>query len=471
MATFIYHEIEKALRDEILSGQRAPGSKMPSIRELCKDRSVSKSTAIKAYQQLESELLIESRPRSGYYVCRKTEVDKTSGALPSGHDPVFVNFDEVLVDIMDRGAPFDILPGVPRADDNDELKRCMARAFRQQTSYEAMYYDDPDGLPALRREIARHVQRGGGNLSQDDIVVTNGCQHALMIALMATAKAGDTVVVEAPAFYGVFQAIEALGLRCIEVPSLAECDSNLGLLEATLNRWQPAAFVCFPNFATPTGSIMPEATKAATVALCHNHGVAIIEDDIYGELYFGLSRPRTLYSYCDNGNVLLCSSFSKSLSRDLRIGWLIPGKHINAARRLKIASSISISQSVQKGIAQYMIEGHLQRWVGEKRSELSQRVAETQMLIANTLPTVASVSTPAGGLSLWVEFDPSVDTLMLYKRLRGSDISITPGGLFSVKQRFGHCIRLSFEHPWTADRINALRAIGAEITALSATTD
>ncbi len=464
MADFLYQQLYQALSDEIQRGQRAVGERMPSVRQLCELRSVSRATVLNTYGRLEAEGLIEARPRSGYFVCAKA-LSSNAGLQPPRLSqpeatPVPVTASQVMVDIMDQGAAFDLISEHEKASGNEHLRRCMARAQRQQTAEEQLYYNEPTGLLALRDQLSARLAQGGSSVDANALIITQGCQNALMLALMATTTRGDVVAIESPGFYGVIQLLELLGLKALELPSSAEQGLSPEALELALQHWDIKAVVVSPCYSTPTGSCMPESHKERLLSMTQSRGIPIIEDDIYGELCFGLERPRTLHSYDRYGSVLLCSSFSKNLSRDLRIGWIAPGRYFERVKQLKLITSLATSISVQKGVSYFLQEGGFDRHLRLRRQQLQQQCQQLLSLIPALLPQASSCSQPQGGLSLWVEFPQQVDTLELYQAAREQQIIITPGRLFTAQERYRNALRLSFSAPWTASRIDALTRLG-----------
>ena len=463
MKYHLYQKITDVFRSEIEDGLRKPGDRMPSLRELCLARNISKSTVLSAYGRLEAEGLLESRPRSGYFVkIRPRTVAPVAAQQASNPEsaPLPVSTDQVVIDIMERGAAFDLLPHTEREADNIELRRCIARAYRRQSSYQQNYYDPPQGSRALRQQIVSRLHGSGSHLDCDNIAITSGCQNALLMALMASTRPGDVVAIESPGFYGAIQLIEALGLQIMELPSRPTSGVNYEAMALVLKRWNVNALIVSPCYSTPTGSCIKETDKQRILALCLDRGITIIEDDIYGELYFGLDRPRTLHSYDQSGSVLLCSSFSKCLSRDLRIGWIAHGKFKDQIKRLKIVTSLSTSSTLQTGLADYMQRGLFERHLRQKRIRLAMQCGQLQDLIPKLLPTAVSWTQPEGGLSLWLELPGPVDTTQLYRKAQTEGITITPGALFSSQQNYANFLRLSFAHAWSDERIAALKKIG-----------
>jgi DNA-binding transcriptional MocR family regulator len=201
---------------------------------------------------------------------------------------------------------------------------------------------------------------------------------------------------------------------------------------------------------------MPEASKQQVLSLCQTHDIAIIEDDIYGELYFGLQRPRSIYSYDEQGIVLLCSSFSKMLSRDLRLGWIAAGRYSEAVSKLKLATTLASSRVSQQGLSQYIAEGGLDRHLRRTRLQYRKRCQQLLGLVRLYFPMALSCSQPDGGLALWVELPNDADTVKLYNLARLKGIVLTPGRLFTAQERYRNFLRISFAHPWTEARQQAL---------------
>lgn len=475
MTVYLYHQLEQELRQLIASGQLGAGEKIPSVRQLSHAKALSKSTVLTALARLEAEGFIEAKPRSGYFVvdqnsARVLQIPETSQpeikAVPAKH---------LLMDIMAQGAAFDLLsPSVvdnhQRFDDgcNQQLKRCLARAQRQQSCREQLYYDEPGGNLALRQALAQHISHGGKKINARQLLITSGCQNSLLLALMATTKPGDVVAVESPGFYGSLQLIESLGLKVLELP----CDAQTGLspqaLELALQHWSIKALIVTPNFATPMGSSLPEQAKLNLINLAEQYQFAIIEDDIYGDLHFSLQRPRSLYSYDSADNVILCGSFSKSVSRDLRLGWIVAGKWSDDIKRLKLVTGIASSQTLQQGLLQFMQEGSLYKHAKQKRRQLQQQHQELQQLIAQHLSMAVSCSQAEGGLTVWLELPKEINSLDLYNQAKEQQVLLTPGGLFSLQDSYSNFLRLSFAHPWNESRIAAFQKVAVIIDAMLA---
>jgi DNA-binding transcriptional MocR family regulator len=462
MKRTLYQQLIDQLTDEINSGVLQPGQKLPSIRELCRQQNISKSTVLTAYSFMLSTELLEVRSRSGYFVSKKPNnsilTSKQAASNPES-TPVSVATDHVILKVMEQGAAFDLRPGADEEASNIELKRCLARAYRHQTIKQQNYYDEPQGHYSLREIIAGRMHSGGSHVTADEIIITNGCQSSLMLALMATTNPGDTVAIESPGFYGTIAILELLNLKIMELPCDPIAGINIHSMAANFKRWSVTALIVSPNYSTPTGACISNNDKQKISEICKLSGTTIIEDDIYGELYFSGSRPRTLHSFYPD-NVILCSSFSKSLSPDLRIGWIVGGKHTKTVSRLKVTTSLASNSVVQQGVHDYIQRGLLDAHLRKKRLQLRAQCTQLTQMIAKAIPDAVSFTLPQGGLSLWLELPEYVSSLDLYKQCLVEGITITPGPMFTSQQKYLNFIRLSYAHSWTDNRKAALSSLG-----------
>ncbi len=468
-SSFRYQQLENQLLDAINSQRLRNGERLPSVRSLCQQHQVSKATVLHALQRLEAQGLIEARPRSGFYVTRRPPPLNTPQARALQSSPAPVTIPDLLLDIMQRGAAFDLVPGEARQSETTTgvvtLNRAISRALRRARGDSAQYYDEPAGLPALREQIALRLAQRGYAASAADLCITAGCQNALFLALMACCEAGDAVAVESPGFYGALQLLQQLNLKVVEIPSSADSGMDMDALATALSRWPVKACIVSPAYSTPAGALMPAASRQRLMALAGQYDLAVIEDDIYADTAF-TRIPDPLKAADPDGRVILCSSFSKTLSRDLRLGWIAGGRWHERIVHLKLVTQLASGRAIQQGVADYLADGsyssHLRRQHYRLRQQRDQLMEQLKRW-----PLAVNVSQPQGGLTLWAELPPQTDTRALYSTALAHGIVITPGPLFSASGHYAHCLRFSFAHEWTAARQQALVTLGqrlAEIT-------
>ena len=481
MASLRYQQVELWIRQGIQEQRWKAGERLPSIRTLCEQFGVSKITVQHAFQRLEAQRLVEARPRSGYFVLEPVqcspERNKDRCDLPKRvSEPADVTVHNLLLDVMERGAAFDLCPpsnliaeGAPliatdaleRQTGLTALNRSLGRALRRQQNRQHSYYDQPAGEASLRFQVSERYRRRSTVLGVDDICISNGCQHSLFLALMAVCKAGDVVAVETPGFYGVLQLLEQLQIKVVEIPVIPTQGMDIQALEQAVNRWPVRAVIITPAFATPIGALMPDTARRRLMALANEQDLAIIEDDIYAETAMGtmnsavdVELPLPLKALDSEQRVILCGSYSKCLSKDLRLGWVAGGRWHASIVRLKLVSQLASNRSHQQGLADFIEDGGLVRHLKRYRQALvEQRDQLLQQLIQWP---VSDIHIPTGGLTVWITLPESTDTLKLYGKALMSGIVITPGPLFSASGAYRNCLRLSYAHQWTRERRKGL---------------
>jgi DNA-binding transcriptional MocR family regulator len=205
---------------------------------------------------------------------------------------------------------------------------------------------------------------------------------------------------------------------------------------------------------------MPDKNKAELAGLLAGYHVPLIEDDVYGDLSFSQQRPKVVKAFDDKGLTILCSSFSKTLAPGYRVGWMTPGKFKDAIEHQKILSNIATATPPQMAVAEFLACGGYDHHLRKVRRGYARHVSLMSDSIARYFPEGTKVSHPAGAFFLWVEMPEHVDSLSLYEHARGLGISIAPGPIFSVKEKYRNYIRLSAAY-WNAEIETAIRKIGS----------
>jgi DNA-binding transcriptional MocR family regulator len=301
----------------------------------------------------------------------------------------------------------------------------------------------------------------------EEIIITNGCMAAIDLCLRAVAREGDVILIESPTFLCYLQLIEDLNMRALEIPVDADTGFDLDLLRQALAQHDVKAALVNVNFHNPFGYVMSNDAKRQLVEIITGRGIPLIEDDIYGDLYFTETRPVPLKSFDREGLVLYCSSFTKSLAPDLRVGWTIPGRFKEKVKRIKFNSSVVNPQLNQVVTAGFLASGAYERHLRKMRNSLKKQAANMMMAIARYFPEGTRVSAPRGGICLWVELDRNVDSLLLFEMARKENIAIVPGNLCSVTDRYRHCIRLNYGYPWSERLEEGIRTLGRLVRELS----
>ena len=460
-----FHAAEQHILSRIGTGEFPPGARLPSLRAVSRGLSVSIATASRAYLELERKGLIEARPRSGYFVRRGV------GGLPEPRPvparpapPIAVNRSGLIAAALSGLGDSTLLPlGVvcpsPEVLPGPQLARIMAGVLRRGAGRDLDYCPIP-GLPALRRQVAFRCAAHGEAVSPDDVLITAGAMEALYIALRVLTRPGDAVAIPTPTYYCFLQLLETLGVRAVEVRSRPGAGVDPAELAAAVDRHQVAACVLCPNFNNPDGSLMPEAAKAEVVELLAARGVPLVEDDVYGDLPFGPGRPGTCKAHDRAGLVLSCSSFSKTLAPGWRVGWILPGRFMAEALRVKSSTNVSTAAPVQMALAEYLEGGRFERHLRGLRQVNQRTVASLRHCLSAEFPPGTRASDPQGGSHVWVELPPGGDGVDLFLKARAAGIGIVPGNVFSTRDEFRNFVRLSCGGLWTAKLRDGVRTLG-----------
>ena len=456
--------IEKMIAEDVLR----IGDKLPSVRVICEEYGISMGTAFQAYYQLEGKGLIESRPKSGYYVRFNHH---RLPALPELSTPDAmtsnVSVKEMIASIYTDIVAHDVInlalavPDVallPAA----KLNKSVVYALRN-TKDHCISYEHTQGNLELRKQVAKLAFNWGGKVKPDEVIISSGCLDAICLCLKAVTRNGDTVAVESPTYFGIYQAIESLGLKVVEIPAHPVTGVDIPALEKAIKKFKIKACVFVPNFNNPLGSCIPEANKKKLVDLITKHSVPLIEDDIYGELYFGKTRPKPCKFYDTKGWVMYCSSLSKSLTPGYRIGWVIPGRFFEELNQLKRIQNISCPTLTQAAMAHFLMHGRYEYHLKHLRKALHTQSLRYVQAIINYFPADTKVSRPHGGFILWLELNKKVDSFKLRTEAMKQHISIVPGKIFSAGHAYSNCIRISFGKPWSDDVDYALMMLGKMI--------
>ncbi|HUM66804.1 MAG TPA: PLP-dependent aminotransferase family protein [Chitinophagaceae bacterium] len=455
--------LEKMIAEDVLK----IGDKLPSVRVLSDEYGISMGTAFQAYYHLEGKGLIESRPKSGYYVRFN---QRRFLELPSIIQPDVLTHDvsvkEMISSIysdlaMNNDKIINLAMAVPDVSllPTAKINKSVMHVLRNNPDH-CINYEHTQGNLELRKQIAKLAFNWGGKVKPDEVLVTSGCLEAITICLRAVTKPGDTVAVESPNYFGIFQAIESLGLKVVEVSSCCVTGLDLDCLQEVIKKFPIKACVAIPNFNNPLGGCMPDENKKKLVDIIAKHNIPLIEDDIYGELYFGKNRPRTCKYYDTKGLVMHCSSLTKSLAPGYRIGWVIPGKFLEQVKQIKRIQNISSPTLTQAALAHFLQIGRYEYHLKSLRKALHTQCLRYMQGIVDYFPEGTKVSRPHGGFVLWVQLHKKVNAFKLRTEAMKHKISITPGKIFSASCNYSNCIRISFGKPWDDDADYGLMMLG-----------
>ena len=469
--TWLYQMLADEIARLIEAGTFRKAERIPSVRNLSRQKKVSISTVQQAYFLLEKKGLIEARHKSGYYVSdrRRTGLPEPEETSPRP-DPTRVSVHELVMMVLQDAHNRDLVqlgPAIPSPEvfASKKLNSTTISLIRELGG-QTLGYEMSPGSRELRVQIARLALNAGCDFSPDDIIITSGCTEAMDLALRAVCRPGDTVAIESPTYFGILQNLEALGLRALEIPTHPREGVSLDALRFALEHQPVRACLFVPNFNNPLGSCMPGENKKELLSLLNEFDVPLIENDISGELYFEGERPRATKSFDEQGRVILCSSFSKDLCPGFRLGWIVPGRSAEAVTRLKFSASLATATLPQLTMARFLAGGGYGHYLRRIKRAHKHNISAASRAVKLAFPKGTQVTQPSGGYLLWVKLPDTVDSLELYKAALKAGITIVPGPVFSARRQYRNFIRLNAAS-WSRPKEEAIARLGRIIEELS----
>ena len=472
-APYRYEETARFITDLVDHGMLIAGSRAPSLRQITRQRRVSLSTALQAYRVLEDRGILQARPQSGFYVAKGAPIlleTPTISRPPRRASTVSVA--GVIPKLLEYATDPSLIPlgcAIPDAKllAAGRLDRFLARAARAKGADYNMY-TVPKGDPRLRREIARRALRWGQMLSPDDIAITCGCSEALFLALSVVSRPGDTIGVESPTYFGFLQVLEALELKALELPTDARSGLDLAALQRGLRGGSIKACLFSSSFNNPLGCTMTDDRKTAVLELLAKYRTPLIEDDIYGDIYFGDERPKPYMALDPHGNTIYCSSFSKTIAPGYRIGWIATARYLAKILDRKFAFTMCGPALPQAAMAQFLGSGGYDSHLRRMRRTFSENIDRMIRTIDRAFPKGTRVSRPDGGFVLWLELPKLLASRELFEAALNKGVCFVPGDVFSTSHRYDNCLRVSCGSAWNARIEQGLETLGELACALLA---
>ncbi|MDI7274473.1 MAG: PLP-dependent aminotransferase family protein [Anaerolineae bacterium] len=318
-------------------------------------------------------------------------------------------------------------------------------------SEEALQYGLTEGFRPLRQMLAERARARGMPVDEENVLITSGSQQGLDLVGRALIDPGDTILVERPTYLGALQAWSAYGARYVSVP-LDDEGMCVDQAEETIREHRPKLVYAMPNFHNPAGVTMSLARRQDLVALAERYGVAIVEDDPYGELCYDGEPPPSLYAIDaaarapgDEGCVIRLSTFSKTLAPGMRLGWCIAPATVSRQLVMAKQGADLHSNAFCQAIAyEYCKRGLLEPHVEEIRATYRERRDAMLAALARHMPAGVQWTRPRGGLFIWLTLPPEVDCAALLEDACAEKVAFVPGVAFYADGGGRNTMRLTF---------------------------
>jgi DNA-binding transcriptional MocR family regulator len=275
------------------------------------------------------------------------------------------------------------------------------------------------------------------------------------------------VAVDCPGYWGIYSILQELNLKVLEIPVDHTHSIDLEALENAIRKADVKACLFMPNFSTPTGALMSDDKKNTLVKMLSAKNLPLIEDDVMGDIYFSKLRPRTCKSFDTRGNVMLCSSFSKTLGPGFRVGWCIPGKYKEEIVKVKKSHSLSSTTVMHSAIATFLEKGRFDLHMRKLRQAFQSNMLKYRDAILKYFPEDIGITLPHGGNSLWIQLNEKLDAFKLHHEAIKTGFCLIPGHVSNQNGRYTNYIRISYSMMYNQTIEKGLKTLGELVKSMA----
>lgn len=445
----LHEQISDFIKKKILNGEWTIGTKLPPQRTLAKWFQVNRSTIVTALEELTADGLLESKVGSGTIVVNNTWNLLASTPpdwiryVHSGiHEPNMKIIQEInkaetdssLIRLGTGELSPELLP-------TKQMKKIFQANVEQTFS---LSYSEPKGNLHLRKTVAEYLKTKGIQTSPESILIVSGGIQALQLISVGLLKKGSTILHETPSYLNSVHVFQSAGMNLLGVSMDNQgitCDS----IEKLKRQHHAALLYTIPTFHNPTGTLMSERRRNQLLRICQKESLPIIEDDVYGDLWFNQLPPKPLKANDQQGNVLYIGSVSKTLSPGLRIGWLVgPEPVIDRLADIKMQTDYGSSSLSQFAVNEWLKSGLYETYIHQTRKELKYRRDLTIHFLKEYFSDIATWNVPQGGFYIWLHLQTAISTRKLFATALQEGILLNPGIVYD-KNDLQH-LRLSYSY-------------------------
>jgi GntR family transcriptional regulator, regulator for abcA and norABC len=432
----LHQQIYDYMKQKIMNGEWTIGTKLPPQRNLAKLFQVNRSTIVIVLEELATDGLIESKVGSGTRVINNTWGLLVSTPPPdwgsyvnSGiHKPNITIIQEInkaetdpnMIRLGTGELSPDLLP-------NKKMGQILQIDNQQSLS---LGYMEPKGSLSLRKTVSAYLSGKGIKASPESILIVSGGLQALQLISIGLLKRGSTILHETPSYLNSVHVFQSAGMNLLGIPL-----DNEGIRNDSIGRMKrqhhAALLYTIPTFHNPTGTLMSDRRRAELLKECQKENIPIIEDDVYGDLWFEGPPPKPLKGNDTQGNVLYIGSVSKTLSPGLRIGWIVgPEPVIERLADIKMQTDYGSSSLSQYAVDKWLSSGMYEDFLKEIKVELTFRRDFTIQILEKYFSEIATWSIPKGGFYIWLKLQSGVSTRKLFNLSLREGILLNPGSVY-----------------------------------------
>ncbi len=415
---------------------------MPSIRKFALDHAVSRSTVVQAYDRLVAMGYLHSRLGSGFYVSNRPngQTSQDSTFQPDGAIDVVWLLRKSLEDRSNK-----TMPGawwLPASWMEESGIKKSLRSLSLKDGEFLTAYGTPAGYLPLRELLQNKLSGIGIAADTSQVILTKGVTHAMDLVTRFLIRAGDAVLVDDPGYFILFGGLKSFGANVIGVPWNHD-GPDTEAMEALIKEHKPKVFFTNSILHNPTGASISQPVAYRVLQLAEKYDMTLVEDDIYGDFHpASVTRLATLDQL---NRVIYVSSFSKSVSASLRVGYLACNRKLAVSLcDVKLLTGLTTSEIGEQIIYQLLTEGHYRKHIDKLRVRLSQARQHTMAKLEDMGFTIHCE--PQGGMFIWAKPGGEANSTEIAIEAAKSGIMLAPGNMFSPKQEPSPWLRFNVAH-------------------------
>ncbi|WP_370680988.1 PLP-dependent aminotransferase family protein [Comamonas sp. GB3 AK4-5] len=443
-----YQALVDHMAAAIRNGQLPAGSRLPTHRQLAAREGLALVTASRVYAELAAMGLVSGETGRGSFV-KET-------ALPPGHG---IDIPPAPAGSMDLSFNMPTLPG------QAELLRTALRQLALTGDLDALLrYQPHGGRPRDRAAVAQHLQARGLQVASEQVVLVDGAQHGLTVALMARLAPGDVVAVDALSYPGFKLLAQQLHLKLLPIPSTPQ-GPDMAALQQLCKKRSVRAVYAQPTLHNPLGWVLPLSQRQQLVEIARSHDLTLIEDAAYA--YLADPAPPPLATLAPE-RTLYVSGLSKSVATGLRVGWVVaPPAWVPALESAIRATTWNTAGVMTAMACGWLEDGTVAQLEADKRADARQRQQLAARVLGTLLPELPRMSHPSSYF-LWLPLPPEVRADQVAQALLQQQIAVSTAEPFATTAQAPHALRLALASLPLPLLEQALQQVGQTVLDFSA---
>lgn len=432
-------QIVAGLRSQIDDRVLRPGARLAPIRQFAQTHGVSRFTVVEAYDRLVAQGYVVSRRGSGFYVANRGVPD----VAPETPEPPCCAGDAAWLMRQALNARTEGLRGsagwLPRSWFDEDGVRRQLRAMMRSVETNLSDYGRPQGFLPLRQYLPVKLGELGISAQTSQIVLTHGATQALDMVIHHFVRRGDVVLVDDPGYFSLFGVLRLHGAKLVGVPWTPE-GPDTAALDLLAAEHKPKIYFTQSVLHNPTGACISPANAYRVLQCAERHDFHVVEDDIYSDFHPGTATRLAALDHLNR--VLYISSFSKTLSGNLRVGFVAARADLaEALTDIKVLISISTPEAAEEMVYRMLTEGHYRKYVERLRERLGEAGAKTMRMAERV--GLQPFIVPQGGIFSWVRIPGVEDAVEISGKAAQEGILLAPGTLFRPQGQASPWVRLN----------------------------